>query len=267
MASYLTENMRWLEEHRETHGGQWVALRRGKLVALAGTLGTLRVKLEQEAPDSERPFVTQVDLPASVHRCALDMERLAALSREVAAAAAQAAALAAQCNRVAAPAAPRAESERKITSNDLERALAEWPAYDEVRCFAADAWTTSCVEVRAGIMRARRQTESYSRPATGPLLAMLVGAPIGDASSGSGSGPVNRRIFPLELDPRTREWRVYDGGLLDYMKQLLLPREEETTDQGPLLCRACGKSYALSLFAIVDGYLVCPACHAKREIL
>lgn len=57
------------------------------------------------------------------------------------------------------------------------------------------------------------------------LLGLLVGAGIG-ATVGVASSPPRgapRWVFTLSFDPRTRQWRAYDGGLTPWVKEQLLP--------------------------------------------
>ncbi len=48
-----------------------------------------------------------------------------------------------------------------------------------------------------------------------PILGLLVGSRIADS----------QHIFPLEFDTRAGSWHVYDGGLMGWMKEHLLPKE------------------------------------------
>ena len=52
----------------------------------------------------------------------------------------------------------------------------------------------------------------------GLLLGLVVGAV---AEWADASKP--QRVFALEFDPRRREWMAYDGGLMHWMRQRLLP--------------------------------------------
>lgn len=52
----------------------------------------------------------------------------------------------------------------------------------------------------------------------GLLLGLVVGAV---AEGAAASAP--QRVFALEFDPRRREWLAYDGGLLHWMRERLLP--------------------------------------------
>jgi hypothetical protein len=51
----------------------------------------------------------------------------------------------------------------------------------------------------------------------GALLGLLVGGVLGSATA-----PV-RKVFAMELDPVSRTWVAYDGTLLRWMKDRLLP--------------------------------------------
>ncbi len=54
--------------------------------------------------------------------------------------------------------------------------------------------------------------------AAGLILGLLAGAVMG------GSSQAPRRVFTLRFDPTTGQWRPYDGGLVPWMKENLLPR-------------------------------------------
>ena len=59
----------------------------------------------------------------------------------------------------------------------------------------------------------------------GALLGLLVGGFIGAASDGNRP----QRVFAMQFDPSTRQWRAYDGTLLRWMKErLLVPNPVET---------------------------------------
>ena len=50
----------------------------------------------------------------------------------------------------------------------------------------------------------------------GLLLGLLIGAALAP-----GADPATRRIFALRFDPKTQEWRSYDGPLVRWMKNQL----------------------------------------------
>lgn len=53
-------------------------------------------------------------------------------------------------------------------------------------------------------------------------LGLLLGLVVGSAEAGAnGSGP--RRVFALEFHAGRREWLAYDGGLIRWMREKLLP--------------------------------------------
>lgn len=52
----------------------------------------------------------------------------------------------------------------------------------------------------------------------GPLLGLLIG------KMPEGTAGLPDRIFTMEFDPQAGEWRAYDGGLVRWMKQELIPR-------------------------------------------
>ncbi|HSO00023.1 MAG TPA: hypothetical protein VLS89_17135 [Candidatus Nanopelagicales bacterium] len=52
----------------------------------------------------------------------------------------------------------------------------------------------------------------------GPLLGLLIG------KMPEGAAGLPDRIFTMEFDPQAGEWRAYDGGLMRWMKQELIPR-------------------------------------------
>ena len=56
--------------------------------------------------------------------------------------------------------------------------------------------------------------------AAGLVLGLLAGAALG----GSLQPNAPRRVFTLRFDPSLGEWRAYDGGLVPWMKEHLLPR-------------------------------------------
>ena len=62
----------------------------------------------------------------------------------------------------------------------------------------------------------------------GVLLGALLGLLIGGALSSSTETdrPRTRKVFAMELDPQTREWAAYDGSMLRWMKERLLPLED-----------------------------------------
>ena len=51
--------------------------------------------------------------------------------------------------------------------------------------------------------------------AAGLVLGLLAGAALG----GSTEVDAPRRVFTMSFDPNTRQWRVYDGGLVPWMKE------------------------------------------------
>ena len=53
----------------------------------------------------------------------------------------------------------------------------------------------------------------------GALLGLLVGGVLGAATT-----PPVRRVFAMEFDPVARAWVAYDGTLLRWMKDKLLPQ-------------------------------------------
>ena len=58
----------------------------------------------------------------------------------------------------------------------------------------------------------------------GALLGLLVG---GLLSTSAQSATAVRKVFAMELDPATRTWVAYDGTLLRWMKDRLLPPKTE----------------------------------------
>lgn len=58
----------------------------------------------------------------------------------------------------------------------------------------------------------------------GALLGLLVGGMLGAAVEPEIRVP--RRVFAMELNPGSREWVAYDGSLLRWMKERLLPLDE-----------------------------------------
>ncbi len=73
----------------------------------------------------------------------------------------------------------------------------------------------------AGTAIGAASTRKGEGAAVGLLLGLLVGVAIGVSSS---KEPAPRRVFTLSFDPATREWQAYDGGLVPWMKEQLLPR-------------------------------------------
>ena len=60
----------------------------------------------------------------------------------------------------------------------------------------------------------------------GALLGLLVG---GLLSTSAQSTTAVRKVFAMELDPATRTWLAYDGTLLRWMKDRLLPPQTEAS--------------------------------------
>jgi len=52
----------------------------------------------------------------------------------------------------------------------------------------------------------------------GALLGLLVGAALGAAT---GSEPAPHRVFTMQFDPLSRQWKAYTGGLVRWMKSEL----------------------------------------------
>jgi len=73
----------------------------------------------------------------------------------------------------------------------------------------------------AGTAIGAAATKKGEGAAAGLLLGLLVGAALG-AASDDPSRP--QRVFTLRFDPDAMRWQAYDGGLVRWMKQELLPR-------------------------------------------
>jgi hypothetical protein len=64
------------------------------------------------------------------------------------------------------------------------------------------------------------QTKKGEAAAAGLVLGLLAGA----ALAGGVQPNAPRRVFTLRFDPVTGQWRAYDGGLVRWMKEHLLPQ-------------------------------------------
>lgn len=93
------------------------------------------------------------------------------------------------------------------------------------------------------MIRFSRTSEDLDEAGTGAIVGALIGAAIGAAIARKGKGAAAglvlgllagavlsggaantpRRVFTLRFEPSTGEWRAYDGGLVPWMKEALLP--------------------------------------------
>ncbi len=71
----------------------------------------------------------------------------------------------------------------------------------------------------AGTAIGAATTKKGEGAAAGLLLGLLVGAALGGASD----TPAPRRVFTLRFDAERERWQAYDGGLVRWMKEQLLP--------------------------------------------
>lgn len=115
----------------------------------------------------------------------------------------------------------------QIETRDLLAGLALFGGrYHTIGVFVDDLSRSARHDVRDGWLtgdtdRLFRVNAATRDAACSDLLGLLIGDPIGDGLADA------RRIFAMQLDPVTRQWVAYGGGLLRWMKERLLPRESD----------------------------------------
>lgn len=78
--------------------------------------------------------------------------------------------------------------------------------------------------VIAGAIAVAAIMSALSKKGEGAAAGLVLGLLAGAALGGSMQPNAPRRVFTLRFDPSLGQWRAYDGGLVPWMKEHLLPR-------------------------------------------
>jgi hypothetical protein len=93
---------------------------------------------------------------------------------------------------------------------------AKHPGAEPVQSGLVGAW----LGATAGTAVDNALSKKGQGAAAGIILGLLAGAVFGDILQPNAP----RRVFTLRFDPSLGQWRAYDGGLVPWMKENLLPQ-------------------------------------------
>lgn len=88
----------------------------------------------------------------------------------------------------------------------------------------AQVTEANVVGVIAGAIAGAAIGNALSKKGEGAAAGLVLGLLAGAALRGSMQPNAPRRVFTLRFDPTLGQWRAYDGGLVPWMKEHLLPR-------------------------------------------
>lgn len=88
----------------------------------------------------------------------------------------------------------------------------------------AEATQAGITAVLAGGLAGAAIGSALSKKGEGAAAGLVLGLLAGAALGGSVVPNAPRRVFTLRFDPSLGQWRAYDGGLVPWMKEHLLPK-------------------------------------------